>query len=138
MNSLEINKALKNYKCFLGTFARDQLPTSLPKFRPLAIIMNTDPINLPGQHWVSIFVDETNCAEYFDSYGLPPLHSEILNCIGNNNIKNLSYNSMQIQGVSSNTCGHYCVLFVKLRCQNILFRDIIKLDFNDQNILNVS
>ena len=100
--------------------------------------MNTDPISEPGQHWVSLFIDHDNYAEYFDSFGLPPLYSEIFDCLENNKIGMLFYNSIQIQGVTSKTCGNYCVLFVKLRCQNILFRDIIKLNFNDKNILNIS
>jgi hypothetical protein len=137
MNSIEINKLFKNYKCYVGTYARNMLPTAFIKQRPFALIMNTDPIEKPGQHWVAVFVDTKNNAEYFDSYGFQPLHQDVYNFFENQKINNLLYNTKQFQGVTATTCGQYCVTFLKLRCQNISFNEIVLLDFNDTNIKKV-
>jgi hypothetical protein len=133
MNTNQINKLFKQYSCYVGTFACDQLPDKIEK-RPFALIMNTDPITKPGQHWVALFVTKNNVAEYFDSYGFAPLNAELYIFLQSNEIQNLMFNTKQIQGITSTTCGAYCVTFLKLRCQNISFQEIIHLEFNDKNI----
>ena len=137
MNTYQINEQFKNYKCYVGTFACDQMPLLRIRKRPFALIMNTDPISEPGQHWVALFVTKNKTAEYFDSYGLSPLNPEVYQFLNHNNVNSLAYNTNQIQGINTTTCGAYCVLFLKLRCQNISFQEIILLDFNDENIQKV-
>jgi hypothetical protein len=134
MNSLEIKKAFKNYNCFIGVFPRDLLPKEKITKRPIALIVNTDPSYLPGQHWIALFINTDNVAEYFDSYGLPPLNKEIFQFLNKLNVEKLVYQTKQLQGLRSSTCGHYCVTFIKLRCQEIPFYKILFLNFNDQNI----
>lgn len=66
---------------FEGVFAADTLPRTLHK-RPALIICNTDPIALPGQHWVACYVDKDGHGEYWDSYGGKPFvkqHRAFLN-----------------------------------------------------------
>ncbi len=137
MNTLQIVKLFKNYRCYVGTYARNQLPDRFIPQRPFALIMNTDPIDRPGQHWVAIFVDENNDAVYFDSYGFPPLHIDVNKFFDKQKVNKFVYNTKQIQGVTSTTCGAYCVTFLKLRCQNISFPEIIQLNFNDETILKL-
>jgi hypothetical protein len=36
------------------------------------LIVNTDPHNKPGSHWVAIYGDGDGHTEFFDSYGKPP------------------------------------------------------------------
>jgi hypothetical protein len=51
-----------------GVYPRDLLLETLDQ---KAIVINTDPHDKPGAHWVCLYV--TNAVvEYFDSYGLPP------------------------------------------------------------------
>ena len=130
MDTLTINRLLKNSKIFVGTFARDMIPYTITK-RPLAFIANTDPSGKPGQHWIAICLNSDGSGEYFDSYGLPPLHNSF--------IKNLDYmcplvwgyNPITLQCLSCITCGHYCVLFVKLRSLGYTFCDFISLFSKD-------
>lgn len=56
---------------FEGVYAADTLPRRLHK-RPALIICNTDPITLPGQHWVAFHVSRNGHGEYWDSYGGKP------------------------------------------------------------------
>jgi hypothetical protein len=68
MNTLEINQLLSDYQCFIGTFPRDLLPKKQIKKRPCALIVNTDDSTNPGQHWLAIYLDKNNNAEYLDSF----------------------------------------------------------------------
>lgn len=54
----------------LGVFPADDLPTYLTLITGL--IINTDPITLPGRHWVAFYLNEQNELECFDSFGKPP------------------------------------------------------------------
>jgi len=56
---------------FIGLYAADQLSPFIHTF-PAAIIINTDPSNKPGEHWVAVYIFNSGHGEYFDSYDLPP------------------------------------------------------------------
>ena len=109
MNTIEINNFLLNFKNFKGTYPRDLLPKSLEK--NCGIVINTDTSQEPGEHWVAIYMHNTN-AEYFDSFGLPPLHKEIINFLDKISPNGWSYNTICFQSLHSQTCGNYCVLFL--------------------------
>src|SRR5258708_17738797 len=109
MNTEEINYLLSDYKCFKGTNPRDLLPKK-PIKKPFAIIFNSDDSNNPGQHWISLFVLNNGNAEYFDSFGIHPLHEDVIKFLSINNVNNITYNPKQLQSVTTATCGAYCVL----------------------------
>ena len=74
MDSRQLKKKLRNIKSFIGVYPRDALP-NVGK-RPVALIANTDSRYEPGEHWIAIILLKDGVGEYFDSYGLPPLHGE--------------------------------------------------------------
>jgi len=113
MNTQDINQLLHGQTGFLGTFPRDRLPTVI-KRRPSGIIVNTDTSNEPGEHWVAIYLCRDGCAEYFDSFGLPPLHKEIIAFLNDHN-EGWDYNRVTLQDVSSDTCGIYAALYILKR-----------------------
>ena len=55
---------------FYGTVACDRLPKSPVKTQPQGYIVNTDPHDQPGQHWLAVWTDGNVC-EVLDSYALP-------------------------------------------------------------------
>ena len=60
----------------LGVYSINTLP-DLWQLHPQqhknkTLITNTDMAQLPGTHWVSVYVDDAAKMEVFDSYGLPP------------------------------------------------------------------
>ena len=59
---------LKRY--FYGTVACDRLPKSPVKTQRQGYIVNTDPHDQPGQHWLAVWTDGNVC-EILDSYALP-------------------------------------------------------------------
>ena len=55
---------------FYGTVACDRLLKSPRKNTPQGYIVNTDPHDQPGQHWLAVWTDHNVC-EVLDSYALP-------------------------------------------------------------------
>ena len=58
---------------FVGVYATDTLPQIALK-KPFTMVLNSQTKNLPGEHWVAIWmVDEKygSSAEFFNSFGLP-------------------------------------------------------------------
>jgi hypothetical protein len=71
-----VNKKLKcKYK--ISVCASDKIPRCIKK--PAAYIVNTDKHHSAGTHWISIFFENSNKYEYFDSYGLPPMIRDHIN-----------------------------------------------------------
>src|SRR5687767_13026648 len=117
MNTLIIRQLLKEYNCFKGAYPCDQLPYK--NELPLHVIANTDPAHLPGQHWVCISINKQGKGKYFDSFGLPPLKQDIFEILEKKCVKGWSYNKIALQNVTSETCGHYCVLYIIFKCQGL-------------------
>ena len=95
MDTLTINKLLKKERCYLGTFSRDTLPRSIKN--NFLFIVNTDPSTKPGEHWVAISKNSDGTGEYFDSYGLPPLHKEFITFMYECFPKGLNLNNSPLQ-----------------------------------------
>ena len=75
MDTREIYEYMQGYSQFLGVYAINHIPDKHQ--RPCSLIVNTDPCTAPGEHWVAIFLNNDLTGEYFDSFGLPPLHLPI-------------------------------------------------------------
>ena len=56
-------------RVFYGTVPCDRLPKTLPQEGPNAYIVNTDPHDEPGRHWIGMWTEGDVC-EIMDSYGL--------------------------------------------------------------------
>lgn len=69
MNTLELTSIMK--KCtkkgthFMGILASNQLPTHKIDKLPALAIINTDPSNKPGQHWLAIYVNANRRGFFF-------------------------------------------------------------------------
>ena len=120
MKTSEINVILKNNpytrKHFIGTFAADQCPK---KLKPdTCFVTNTDPHQLPGEHWVAVYIERDRNVYYFDPYGIPPVsiyHRELLKKSSDGHG---SYNKKQVQNIYSATCGEHCVSFIIAACRS--------------------
>lgn len=127
MDSHQINNCFKNKNIFKGVFPRDCLPEKIDN-KPAALIVNTDSSLEGGEHWVAIFIPNEICAEYFDPFGLPPLHKDFTHFL-NKNCDNWVYNSLAVQHHESKACGKFCIGFIKAREKGISFADFIS-DFS--------
>ena len=134
MDSLEIVRILKQDRFtkhyFRGVFACDQLPTRYVP-RPSAFVVNTDPSNKPGQHWVAIYITQNGEGEYFDSYGqrptLPPIKSFL-----KKNATSTTYNHRPLQGPLSAVCGQYTIFFLLQWYRGLSMSKIIRLFSSDK------
>ena len=112
-----------------GVVAADQLP--LFSSKPAVYIVNSDPISLPGSHWIAVFID-TIC-EHFDSAGFKPSPSfeQYLIIHGPKYL----YNKERVQAFKSDTCGLFCLFYAYFRCRGHTFADIMNM-FSDNLKLN--
>lgn len=134
MNTDQLYKVLKERcrKTFLGVYAIDQLPRTLPTKRPLLLVCNTDPIQKPGQHWIAIYIGPNSYGEYFDSLGLtvPSTFKKFLDRYCSRWITV----DRQLQSVISSFCGHYCVYYCYWREKGRDLNKIVNSFTNDTGL----
>ncbi|VDI74587.1 Hypothetical predicted protein [Mytilus galloprovincialis] len=89
-----------------------------------------------GKHWVAFHFPSTGPAEFFDSLGRSPeyYHRRFRNVLIANGPQ-YRFSTTQVQPGSSDTCGLYCVHFVKMRYRNISMEDIVK-DFSPRDLMS--
>ena len=78
MNTFQLAQVLTKDPFTKGSFADvyacDQLSSiEINKF-PKSFVVNTDPIEFPGTHWLAIYFIEQMKGEFFYSYGKHPIH----------------------------------------------------------------
>lgn len=74
MNTIELTsivKRISNRAHLLGVLACDQLPTKPIRY-PCMGIVNTDPSDLPGKHWLAFYITKDKQGYFFDSFGNSP------------------------------------------------------------------
>ena len=101
---------------FRGVYPSNRLPKRLQRGIAHAFVINIDPDTKPGSHWVAVYFNHFGQATYFDSFGLSPYVPAIKTFI-TKNCNSLKYNSWILQSFYSQTCGLYCILFIKSLCR---------------------
>lgn len=130
MNTLQLKHILSSdpfiKSSFGGVYACDQLSSITVNSYPKSFVINTDPSNLPGTHWLALyFTDEMN-GEFFDSYGHVPdeYNKHVINFIDRNAIQ-CEHNKKELQSDFSSVCGQYCIYYLFNRCRNIPMYSIV-------------
>ncbi len=132
----EINEYYKNEKLYLGTFAKDVIPSHLAKKKKGAMIINMGNSGGGGTHWVALLLNK-NSTIYFDSFGVVP-SEEVLSFIRKRTQALLCpafYVDRQLQHLKASSCGWYCIYFIN-QCI-IKDRDIIDV-LSDDFTFNVN
>lgn len=117
---------ISNYACndkyicphFVGVFPADAIQIRQRvgdrKF-PIFFVANTDPSDKTGEHWVAFVILKHHLIEVFDSFGRPArAYSPHLNRF----IKKFTtqrHNKTQFQSIYSDTCGYFCLYYLRLR-----------------------
>lgn len=135
MDNTELEALVKKDKqlsnIFLGVFPSDKLPERVEK-KPCALIINVDPSDKPGQHWVSAYFPvSVDTVDYFDSYGLKPFVTSIQEFLRRNSRKQ-NFNEQRLQSSDSTVCGLYCLYFLCFRSRNVPMYKIVN-TFNAKN-----
>ena len=67
-------------KYFWDVFGADEEACQHTEF-PKCAVWNTDPIRLPGQHWIAVFWLSQDQGEFFDSYArAPSFYNAVWHC----------------------------------------------------------
>lgn len=126
MNTRQVSNVLKNddvvSSTFLGVFPIDRLP--LVNYKPASLVVNLDPSNKPGSHWVCMYFDKRGRCDYFDSYGLEP-NDTLREYIFQNAVR-LRHNTNCVQRILTSTCGQMCIYFLIWRCRGLSMKMIMK------------
>lgn len=129
METDQINCALRNLDIFKGTFACDAVPPNIPH-RDCAIVLNTDRKTERGTHWVAIFYRSDGLAEYFDSFGFLPMKACIVDAL-DRAPNGWVYVPISLQDVRADTCGNYCIAYVRARAKNVSLAEFYALFTRD-------
>ena len=101
----------------LGCFPLDGLPPHPNGGKlPFGLVVNTEPGDQPGEHWLALWVGVNGRAEYFDSYGQQPSHPLLLEYMKKHapNGWGVVINRA-IQTPFSTVCGQHCLYFLYQR-----------------------
>ena len=106
---------------FRGIYSSNELVSSpralgWPDQLPHALIVNTDSSNLPGKHWIAIYLAGSGHGEVMDSYGLLP--PTMVQRWLNENTQHWISNPYLIQPPESDSCGQFCAYYLIRRSQN--------------------
>ena len=139
-SSIKIENYLKDQKGFLGCFACNDLPP-FPKKFPVSMIINTDKKNQAGEHWLGLILTKSKCL-YFDSFGVGITEESIVSYL-QQNYEKVTINNECIQHLYSESCGLFCIAFIKNVKSKTSFETFISkfnlLDLlkNDNIVLNL-
>lgn len=111
---------------FKGIYSSDQLPKSLKNLQ--FIIVNTDVSSGPGIHWYCV-VRLKNLVEVFDSLGVSSDSQKeyITSHFNFKGVTHITFNSTQLQPLTSSYCGEYVLMYLYERYFNLdlLFDDLL-------------
>ena len=126
MNTAEISHALRHNPVtaaiFRGVHSADQLTLPLQPL-PGACVVNTEPSDKPGEHWIALYQETPDVMETWDSFGMKPsFYSPFFSKMGR-----LVLQTDQIQHSDSSACGQYCLFFILRRASGESYSNIIHL-----------
>lgn len=130
------NASNETLQAFHGVFAIDKLPFAVPHY-PFFMIVNTQSHNLPGEHWIAVFIDANKRGEVFDSFALP-LTQSLIRWM-NGFTRSFTKNHLTYQHELSSTCGAFVLFYVLHRlhdpmCMTRIFSSSVLL--NDSIVRN--
>jgi len=118
------NADAKTYEAFLGVFSIDLLPEQIP-FLPIMMIINTQTVNLPGQHWKAVYISKERIGEVFDSLALP-ISTRLLQWL-NRFTRSWHHSTLTVQNPLSGTCGAFVIYYILKRLQKRNLRDCLQI-----------
>lgn len=121
------------FKLFDGVFSFDKIPKNLKIHH--FVICNTDISSGEGKHWFCLYRTNKDLVECFDSLGINDLSKKtvLVNICNFTGAKELKINNTQLQLLTSQTCGKFCLMFVIERLHNpdLTFDELLDFIFTD-------
>ena len=93
---------------FGGTYACDALPNPSTVKHPRGFIVNTNPSDMAGRHWLGVWIDRNTC-ELFDSFALDLELYETTDPLVEwlDQFTRLTRNKKSVQSFYDQSCGDY-------------------------------
>ena len=108
---------------FRGVYATDEIKSIKTVSFPSSFVVNLNPSNKPGSHWVAVYFDKNGVGKYFDSFGSYPPHKVVhFLC---SHAKGWQYNCMQVQELYTMTCGQFVVFYIYQKSQGLTLEVIL-------------
>jgi hypothetical protein len=102
--------------------ARDELSGIKIKDKYYIIIFNTSVRQDEGEHWICLIsLPHYQYPVYFDSYGRMIKFPEIEDFM--KKYTRVQYSSKQLQSLSSEICGEYCLTFASFACRGFTLEE---------------
>ena len=109
----------------------------LPAWFPAAYLINTAHGGDAGEHWLGVFLKDSQHAEYFNSFGIAPPES-IYRRLLSMDYLDIWYSTKMLQGLFSRSCGLYAFYFLAMCSRGVLFGIITgafqKYDYSEAQI----
>ena len=113
---------------FGGTWPIDEVPTGVNN--RVCYVVNLSPSWHNGSHWVAVYLDGGGGAEYFCSYGSRiPVGLQIQ--LGYDAVLE---NDKQLQQLTSDICGEYCILYLLCRCSGYTMSEFVDCFYSNSRI----
>ena len=116
---------------FTGVYALNELPTASDReFHQRDrwfLICNCCPSTRIGEHWIAMFYERGGDVEFFDSCGLAPsaYDARVMKFLNSTAAEDVMYNSVPLQAIDSDACGHYCIVYGVGRSRGDTFDKIV-------------
>ena len=93
---------------------------------PTAFVCNTHDGDQPGEHWVVLYIEDRH-GEYFDSYGLPPLHTTFVQFLNDRCVEWTYNNTTQVLFLTcaDNTASLSCYFAVAMYLWRLLRKCLV-------------
>ena len=111
--------------------ACDRLPKTPDKKTPKGYIVNMDPHDQPGQHWLALGTYQNVC-EVLDSYALPLERYEQATMLREWVVRHWKYvvtKGKSFQAVNSKSCSDYTLLYLKAEAHGCTLQEFLN-DFS--------
>ena len=112
MNTVQLTAIMDRISAnthFLGVLTCDQLPERPIQKLPSSVILNTHSSDLPGEHWLAVYITKDRIGCFFDSFGKKPDHkmfSPTINIL-RTTCSRLQFSNKHVQDLVSITCGEH-------------------------------
>ena len=118
MNRIPDRAPISKIRNFRGCYMRDEL-RSLKSDNIECGVLNLNSSTEQGSHWTCWF-KTNNDKYYFNSFGLPP-PNELIHYLGSP----ILYSTFQLQAMTDQNCGKWCVVILKYLNEGRDYVDLI-------------
>lgn len=128
MNTFQIKDVMQQMFKYRHNIQYDCIPcdflvSTRIKSYPFAYCVNDEPSNMPGSHWLAVYIEKRNGPlEFFCSFGRGiETYPNYFKIFANNNNLHVNQTNIDLQSIDSTVCGHHVLHFLYSRIRGISF-----------------